>query len=106
MSIECAYVSRVVLLNHLTDPLVCVSTAALIYADHFVGRLFGNTLCLIGSTYYVYITFLGYASIPNLKNTRYILYAIVPIFLFYLIALIAGMNLCRMIIDFYHYRVY
>lgn len=79
---------------------------ALIYADHFVGRLFGNTLWLIGSTYYVYITFLGYASLPYLKNTRYILCAVVPLFLFYLVTLIAGMNVCRIIMDFYHYRVY
>lgn len=74
--------------------------------DYFMSRLFGNSLWLLSSLYYTYITYLGYSSIVYLRNTKYILYSIIPLTLYYLVTIIAGHNICRSIMDFYHYRVY
>lgn len=74
--------------------------------DYFLARLFGNSLWLLASCYYVYITFLGYTAVPHLKRTSWILLTIIPLSLFYLVTIISGFNICRAIMDFYHYRVY
>jgi hypothetical protein len=60
----------------------------------------------VSAVYYIYITFLGYSSLSYLHKTRVILYSFIPLFMFYLITLISGLNICRSIMDFYHYRVY
>lgn len=68
--------------------------------------MFGNTLFMIAIIYYCYITFLGYSTLPFLQNTQVILYPLVPFFFYYLMATLSGLNICRGIMDFYHYRVY
>jgi len=73
--------------------------------DWFIARLFGNTLWLVAVIYYCYITYLGYSSLPYLKDTKFILYALVPVFLVYLVSILAGINIMRLIMDFYEYRV-
>ncbi|RWS23697.1 hypothetical protein B4U80_01749 [Leptotrombidium deliense] len=78
----------------------------LINHDWFIARLFGNTLWMIAVIYYAYITFLGYSSLPHLHKTQILLYPLIPILFFYIITLISGINICRSILEFYHYRVY
>ncbi|OQR71613.1 protein unc-50A-like [Tropilaelaps mercedesae] len=73
--------------------------------DWFLGRLFGDTLFLIACAYYCYITFLGYSALPILKNTKVFLYPMAPLLLVYVMSLAAGFNLCRVLVDFYRYRV-
>jgi len=77
-----------------------------ISSDMFLARFFGNSLWLIACAYYVYITFLGFSSLKFLHKTQYILYPMMPLLLFYVMTLVAGFNICRSIMDFYHYRVY
>lgn len=74
--------------------------------EHFTARLFANTLFMIAITYYFYITFIGYTSLPYLNRTKLVLYPLVPIYFFYLITLITGPNLCMSILSFYKYRIY
>ena len=74
--------------------------------DYFFARFLGNSLWLLACSYYVFITFLGYSSVPWLHRTKWILYPIVPLVLIYVVTLISGVNICRIIMDFYHYRVY
>ncbi|XP_017487709.1 PREDICTED: protein unc-50 homolog [Rhagoletis zephyria] len=74
--------------------------------DMFLARFFGNTLWLIAVGYYCYITFLGYSTLAMLRHTQVILYPMVPLFLFYFISTLSGHNICRAIMEFYHYRVY
>ncbi|XP_037822709.1 protein unc-50 homolog [Lucilia sericata] len=78
----------------------------LISQPWFISRLLGNTFWLLGLSYYVYISFLGYNCIPHLKNTRLILIPLPIIFLLYLITLIISWNVTISFIDFYKYRVY
>jgi len=99
-------------LNAFFPPLVILHVFQLIFynvlisQDFFVARMFGNTLWMIAVSYYCYITFLGYSSLSILKHTQLILYPLIPLFFYYLVTLISGINICRQIMDFYHYRVY
>lgn len=74
--------------------------------DSFFSRLVGNNLWVVACSYYVYITYLGYTSVPWLQRTQWILYPIIPLVVFYILTLAAGVNVCRIMMDFYHYRVY
>lgn len=67
--------------------------------DWFISRLVGNTLWLVAVVYYCYITYLGYNSLPYLRGTKYILFALVPATLFYLVAVSSGMNIMQMIMS-------
>lgn len=77
----------------------------LISQDWFISRLVGNTFWLLALGYYVYITFLGYSAVPILEKTQVLLYPLTIIFVFYIITLIGGWNICRIVMDFYKYRV-
>lgn len=72
----------------------------------FISRFLGNSFWLMGMSYYVYITFLGYNCIPHLKNTRLILIALPIIFLLYLVVTTIGWNATISFVNFYKYRVY
>ncbi|KAF7490097.1 Protein unc-50 -like protein [Sarcoptes scabiei] len=100
-------------LNAFFPPLLILNVFQLFFynvfisGDSFLARLFGNTLFMVACAYYCYITFLGYSNLSFLVHTeRILLYPIIPLFLFYLMATISNHNICRYIMDFYHYRVY
>lgn len=98
-------------LNAFFPPLIILHLIQLLFfsyfisQDWFIARLFGNTLWLVAVIYYCYITYLGYRSLPYLKDTKFILYALVPTFLFYMISTLAGFNILRIMMNFYEYRV-
>lgn len=98
-------------LNAFFPPLIILHLFQLFFfsyfisQDWFLSRLFGNTLWLVAVIYYCYITYLGYRSLPYLKDTKFILYALVPTFLVYIVSILAGINIMRMIMNFYEYRV-
>ncbi|KAI9208536.1 protein unc-50 [Polychytrium aggregatum] len=73
---------------------------AIVTKDTWVGRILGNTLYLLGTSYYVYITFLGYKALPFLKNTTVFLYPIGVIVILYVISLL-GFNVSKVILDLY-----
>ncbi|CAG2165015.1 unnamed protein product [Oppiella nova] len=99
-------------LNAFFPPLLILHVFQLFFynvfisEDYFIARLFGNTLWMIAVTYYCYITFLGYSCLAIVKHTQTILYPLVPLFFVYLVSIISGINICRVMMDFYHYRVY
>ncbi|XP_041358018.1 protein unc-50 homolog [Gigantopelta aegis] len=73
--------------------------------DHFLSRLFGNTLWLIAIGYYIYITFLGYSALPFLKNTRTLLFPMTGLLLVYVLSLALAWNFSHAQCKFYHFRV-
>ncbi|XP_014215551.1 protein unc-50 homolog [Copidosoma floridanum] len=78
----------------------------LIGHDYFFSRFVGNTFWLIAVSYYIYITFLGYASVEILQNTNTILQAAMPVtVLIYIVTLAAGINMSQEMMRFYHERV-
>lgn len=99
-------------LNAFFPPLIILHVFQMLFFNYFISqdwflaRLFGNTLWLISSMYYCYITYLGYDSLPYSKNTKFILYGSAPLILIYFITILSGINIMRMIMDFYKYRVY
>ncbi|KAJ8664258.1 hypothetical protein QAD02_005920 [Eretmocerus hayati] len=79
---------------------------SLIDYDYFLSRLLGNTLWLIAIAYYVWITFLGYASVGILHKTNLIPQIALPIAFFtYVVSLAAGFNFSQEMMRFYHERV-
>ncbi|XP_032676062.1 protein unc-50 homolog [Odontomachus brunneus] len=77
---------------------------ALINGDTFSARFIGNTLWFIAIIYYIYITFLGYASIEILHKTHLILSTLPLILLTYITTLCAGINVSYLVMEFYFYR--
>lgn len=71
-------------LNAFFPPLIIIHIFQLLFFGYFISqdwlisRLFGNTLWAIAVIYYCYISYLGYWSLPYLKDTKFILYALVP----------------------------
>lgn len=98
-------------LNAFFPPLIILHVVQLVFfsyfisQDWFIARLFGNTLWLVAVIYYCYISYLGYRSLPYLKDTKFILLALAPAILIYLVSILAGINIMRMIMNFYEYRV-
>lgn len=98
-------------LNAFFPPLIILHIFQLLFfsyfisQDWFMARLFGNTLWFVAAIYYCYITYLGYRSLPYLKDTQFILYGLVPALLVYVISILAGINLLKMMMNFYEYRV-
>ncbi|XP_067950058.1 protein unc-50 homolog isoform X2 [Watersipora subatra] len=57
--------------------------------------ILGNTLLLISFSYYFYITFLGYDSLPILRKTKLLLFPFTVLAIFYIISLALRWNLVR-----------
>lgn len=65
----------------------------------------GNTLWLTALGYYIYITFLGYSCLPQLRSTRIFLYPLTLLAILYIVTLLIGWNVSTTLINFYRYRV-
>lgn len=118
-------------INAQFPPLIILHFVMLLFykvlfsQEWFLARLLGNTLWLLATSYYYYITFLGYnctfnvnsekkinsfvstLGIPHLKKSRTkLILALLPITaLFYIITIIIGWNLNVSLMNFYHFRV-
>ena len=77
----------------------------LICQPYILSTLLGNTLWLLAISYYIYITFLGYSAVSPSKVTVFILYAVLPLVLFYLISIPLNLNLTVGLYTFYAKRV-
>ncbi|WWC86883.1 uncharacterized protein L201_001762 [Kwoniella dendrophila CBS 6074] len=60
----------------------------------------GNTLFLIASVQYIYVTYLGYAALPFINRSEFLLSPLLPIFGGYLLSLL-GFNISKFVLDFY-----
>jgi len=100
-------------INAVFPPLIILHFIMLLFytilfsQEWFLARLLGNFLWLLATSYYVYITFLGYNCIQHLKNSRTrLLLATIPLFvLIFVVTIIIGWNLNISLMNFYHYRV-
>ncbi|TPX70641.1 hypothetical protein SpCBS45565_g01689 [Spizellomyces sp. 'palustris'] len=68
--------------------------------DNWISLFVGNTMYLLATSYYVYITFLGYSALPFLKNPAIFLYPIGILAVLYTISLF-GFNISKQILDMY-----
>lgn len=68
----------------------------------FMGCLVANTAYVLAAIYYHYITFLGYNSLPFLKNQTVFLLPIGLILLLYLVSIALRCNLAIFILDLYY----
>ena len=50
---------------------------ALIVPNSWISTVLGNSIVAAGTTHYLYITFVGYSSLPFLKTTNFILYPVI-----------------------------
>ncbi|EFA10930.1 protein unc-50 homolog isoform X2 [Tribolium castaneum] len=77
----------------------------LISHEWFISRLLGNTFWLVAVLYYMFITFLGYSSLQILNRTHLILTPVPIVLVFYIISLVAGLNITHVLMTFYKHRV-
>ncbi|XP_008552752.1 protein unc-50 homolog [Microplitis demolitor] len=98
-------------LNAFFPPLIILDILqiflypAFINYDTFSARFLGNTFWLVSIGYYIYITFLGYANVEILHRTAGILWALPIALLIYVVFLCAGINISKIVINFYLDRV-
>ncbi|KAF7214775.1 transcript variant X1 [Nothobranchius furzeri] len=100
--------SMVLAYKQAADPalfLISISDVVVINSDWFLGYFVGNTLWMIAIGYYLYITFLGYNTLPFLTNTVVLLYPFALLGLFYILSVSLGWNFTRGLCWFYKYRV-
>ncbi|CDW54205.1 Protein unc-50 [Trichuris trichiura] len=67
--------------------------------------LVGNALWFIAVSYYIYITFLGYAALSFLKNVHVFLYPFTFIFIGFFASLTVRWSVSEAVFNFYRYRV-
>ncbi|KFD46541.1 hypothetical protein M513_12592 [Trichuris suis] len=67
--------------------------------------LVGNALWFIAVSYYIYITFLGYAALSFLKNVHVFLYPFTFIFIGFFASLTVRWSISEAVFNFYRYRV-
>ncbi|XP_026474069.1 protein unc-50 homolog [Ctenocephalides felis] len=98
-------------LNAFVPPLIILHFLQLFFYygvishDLFISRLIGNSFWMMAVSYYIYITFLGYSCIPELRHLRLLLAPLPALFVVYLISLAVGWNVSETLINFYLGRV-
>ncbi|XP_065202473.1 protein unc-50 homolog [Planococcus citri] len=101
-------------LNAFT-PLVVISHMNLLFIHHifgrgnqylFIVRFLANSAWLTATSFYIYITFLGYKYLPFLRGAESLLLLIVFAFFVYLIVMITGGNMNETMMDFYRYMIF
>ncbi|KAL5460363.1 hypothetical protein EMCRGX_G033809 [Ephydatia muelleri] len=70
----------------------------------WISLLLANTLWAISIVYYIYITFLGYATIP-IHNAVALLYAVLPVALLFVLALPFKWNFSLLFESYYSWRI-
>ncbi|CAH8547310.1 unnamed protein product [Schistosoma haematobium] len=78
----------------------------IILQNWFIGRLLGNTFWLTSFTYYTYITFLGYRTLPFLKRTTVLLWPVTAAIVIYVVSLIMKWNFTLFLCHFYQFRLF
>lgn len=68
--------------------------------DRWICIFLGNTFYFIAMSYYIFITYLGYKTLPFLKNTSIFIYPIAGIAIFYLFSLL-GFNITKSVLNMY-----
>ncbi|WWC67971.1 uncharacterized protein I206_101890 [Kwoniella pini CBS 10737] len=72
----------------------------LVIRDNWICLWVGNTLFLIASVQYVYVTYLGYVALPFIARSELLLSPLLPIFGGYLLSLL-GFNISKFILQVY-----
>lgn len=96
-----AFFPLLVILHVLQLPLLMT----IINKDWYISTLIGNTFWVCAIGYYVYILFLGFSSLPFLKNTQVLLYPFTLLIILYIITIAINLNLSHMLMNVYVYRV-
>lgn len=96
-----AFFPLLIILHFFQLPLI-----NFINGDSFFGRLLGNTFWLVAIGYYIYITFLGFSTLPFLKKTQMFLYPMTLIVLLYILAIVIGWNFTAYLCSFYATRAF
>jgi len=96
-----AFFPLLIILHVLQLPL-CMT---IVDKDWYISSIIGNTFWLFAVGYYLYILFLGFHNLPHLSNTHVLLYPFTVIFIFYIISIAINLNLSRMLMNVYEYRV-
>lgn len=72
-----------------------------LHQHHILAKFVGNSLYLGAASHYCFITFLGYSTLPFLRNTEVLLTPIALAALVYLICMISGVNFAQYMAEEY-----
>ncbi|CAK9293752.1 unnamed protein product [Gordionus sp. m RMFG-2023] len=75
------------------------------YRYSHMSTAFGNVFWLVASAYYIYITFIGYNTLPYIKNSRIILTPFTLLICLYIFSVIFNWNATAYFVKFYYYRL-
>ncbi|WVW78421.1 hypothetical protein I302_100375 [Kwoniella bestiolae CBS 10118] len=73
---------------------------ALVVRDNWICLWVGNTIFLIASVQYIYVTYLGYVALPFIARSELLLSPLLPLFGGYLLSLL-GFNIAKFTLEFY-----
>lgn len=96
-----AFLPLIVILHVFQLPFIMT----LINHDWYLSAVIGNTFWLIAISYYFYILFLGFSVLPFLSNTKILLYPFTLLIFFYILTISLNINLSRVLVNVYEYRV-
>jgi len=96
-----AFLPLIIVLHVFQLPFVMT----LINHNWYVSAIIGNTFWLIAISYYFYILFLGFSVLPFLSNTKILLYPFTILIFAYILTISLNVNLSRILVNVYEYRV-
>jgi hypothetical protein len=105
--LSCVFVhlKSIVLVSSTYKSIVAFVFLAVIGHDWTISMVLGNTLWLIALGYYIYIQFLGFSCLPQLRSTKIFLYPLTVLALVYILTLLFGWNISTTLMNFYQFRV-
>jgi len=96
-----AFLPLIVILHVFQLPFIMT----LINHNWYLSAIIGNTFWLVAISYYFYILFLGFSVLPFLSNTKILLYPFTLLIFTYILTISLNINLSRILVNLYEYRV-
>ncbi|XP_055333492.1 protein unc-50-like [Paramacrobiotus metropolitanus] len=83
---------------HVVQPLFYENV---LNSTNLLSVFLGDTIYLLACSYYVYITFLGYSSLPYLRNTKRFLTLLPLLLATYVVCIVMQWNISRTVVSLY-----
>lgn len=96
-----AFLPLIIVLHVFQLPFIMT----LINHDWYISAIIGNSFWLVAISYYFYILFLGFSVLPFLSNTKILLYPFTILIFMYFLTISLNINLSRILVNVYEYRV-
>lgn len=96
-----AFLPLIIILHVFQLPFIMT----IINHSWYISAIIGNSFWFVAISYYFYILFLGFSVLPFLSNTKILLYPFTLLIFVYILTMSLNINLSRMLVNVYEYRV-